>query len=202
MLNSKIFVLVGLSGSGKSTLVKNLLKSNKDLFYSVSITTRKKRKGEKESKDYYFVSQEKFKEMIKKKKILEWTYAYENYYGTPKTLFMKALEKGEKILMDLDLKGAQKIKKQFKEKSKIILILPPRVSTLKERLKKRKEKEVNFRLETDKTLLKEVLKNKKIFDYYLINENLKEAANNLKAIIKVEDLKEMPEKILKEVKNG
>ncbi|MEO0089137.1 MAG: guanylate kinase [candidate division WOR-3 bacterium] len=196
MLSSKIFVLVGSSGSGKSTLVKRLLKGNSDIFYSVSVTSRKKRKGEKEGKDYYFVSEEKFRKMIKEKKLLEWTFNYGNYYGTPKEPFRKALKEGRKILMDLDIKGAQKIKEKFKEGSKIILVLPPSFFSLKKRLEKRNKKEANFRLAADKNFWEEVLKNKEIFDYYLLNDDLKKAVRNLKAIIKAEDLKEMP-KILK-----
>ena len=196
MLSSQIFVLVGFSGSGKSTLIKNLLKTDEELFYSVSFTTRKKRKGEKEGKDYHFVSEEEFKRLIKNRKILEWTYAYGNYYGTPKEPFLKALKEGKKVIMDLDINGAEKIKKRFKEKSKIILVLPPSFLVLKERLKKRKEKEASFRLEKDKNLWQAVLKKKKIFDYYLVNDHLKEAVDNLKAIIKVEDLKTLP-KILR-----
>ncbi|MCX7836790.1 MAG: guanylate kinase [candidate division WOR-3 bacterium] len=193
MLSNKIFVLVGLSGSGKSTLIKNLLKKNhKDIFYSISLTTRKKRKGEKEGKDYYFISLEDFQKMIKKKKLLEWTFTYGNYYGTPKEPLMKALKEGKKILMDLDINGAKKIKEKFKDQSKIILVLPPTFDSLKERLKKRKEKEINLRLLTDKKALKELLKNRKIFDYYLVNDNLKEAIKNLEAIIKAEELKEPP----------
>lgn len=193
MLNSKIFVLVGFSGSGKSTLIRNLLKKDsRDIFYSVSVTTREKRKGEREGKDYYFVCKERFQKMIKEKKLLEWTFTYGNYYGTPKKPFMKALKEGKKILMDLDIKGAKKIKKQFKDRSKIILVFPPSFNVLKERLKKRREKERDLRLAADKKNLKEILKNKKIFDYYLINKDLEEAVENLKALIKVEDLKEMP----------
>ncbi|MEO0086521.1 MAG: guanylate kinase [candidate division WOR-3 bacterium] len=193
MLNSKIFVLVGFSGSGKSTLVRKLLrKDNKNIFYSVSVTTRPKRRGERDAKDYYFVSFTEFQKMIKRKELLEWTFAYGNYYGTPKKPFMKALKEGKKILMDLDIKGAQKIKKQFKEQSKVILVLPPSFSVLKERLEKRKEKELNFRLAKDKKTWQEVLKSQRIFDYYLMNDNLKETIKNLEAIMRVEDLKEMP----------
>jgi|UniRef100_A0A7V5Y0C5 guanylate kinase len=202
MLSSQIFVLVGFSGSGKSTLIKNLLKSNKDLFYSVSLTTRKKRKGEKAGKDYHFVSEEVFKQLLKNRQILEWTYVYGNYYGTPKEPFFQALKEGKKIIMDLDINGAEKIKKRFKEKSKIILVLPPSFSELKERLKKREEKEIFLRLESDKNLWSAVLKKKKIFDYYLVNDHLKKTIDNLKAIIKVEDLKTLPKKILMEVKDG
>ncbi len=196
MWNSKIFVLVGSSGSGKTTLVKRLLKSNsKDIFFSVSLTSRKKRRGEKEGKDYYFVSEEEFKKMIKDGKLLEWTFIYGNYYGTPRKPFEKALKEGRKILMDLDIKGAKKIKEKFKKESKIILILPPSLFSLRKRLEKRNKKEVDFRLKADKNFWKAVLKNKKIFDYYLLNDNLKETVENLKAIIKVEDLKEMPKSL-------
>ncbi|MEO0130348.1 MAG: guanylate kinase [candidate division WOR-3 bacterium] len=192
-MSSKIFVLVGSSGSGKSTLVKRLLKKdNKDIFYSVSVTSRKKRKGEKEGKDYYFVSKEEFKKMIRGKKLLEWTFTYGNYYGTPKESFKSALKEGRKILMDLDINGAKKIKEKFKEQSKIILVLPPSFFTLRKRLERRNKKEATYRLAADKNFWEEVLKNKKIFDYYLLNDDLKETVENLKVIIKAEDLKEMP----------
>ena len=112
----KIFVISGPSGSGKTTLAQSLLKDRKlkkKIARSVSFTTRPKRSGEKNRKDYFFIGKNDFKEKLKSKKILEWTRYLGYYYGTAKDFFEAQLVKSKAVVLCLDLKGAARIKKLY-----------------------------------------------------------------------------------------
>ncbi|TBR16603.1 guanylate kinase [bacterium] len=182
----KIFVISGPSGSGKTTLIKNLFRSkklNKLLTKSISCTTRPRRSGERNGKDYFFVRTPEFKEGLKAKKILEWTEYLGYYYGTPRDFVDAQLKKGRSVILCLDLKGALRIKKLYPGKTSTIFILPPSIKELSQRIKQRcnktKKEEVNNRVRLAR---KEVLDSKK-FDYRIVNRDLIPASNRLKDIV-------------------
>jgi len=180
----KIFVLSGPSGSGKTTLLEGLVKS-RTLFglldKSCSVTTRSRRRGEKEGKDYFFVSKKEFNRLQKTKKILEWTNYLGYYYGTPKGPLESKLNEGKSIGLCLDLKGANTLKKLYPDKTVTIFILPPSLDELKTRIEKRSrenKKETRQRL---RIAGKEILAAAD-FDYCILNKNLKVALGELKDI--------------------
>ncbi|MDD5077801.1 MAG: guanylate kinase [Candidatus Omnitrophica bacterium] len=181
----KIFVISGPSGSGKTTLLARLIKDRKAgklLKKSRSVTTRPKRSGEKEGKDYSFVNSQEFKCLLKEKKILEWTRYLGYYYGTPREPLEKQLLDGKSIGLCLDLNGARIIKKLYPARVVTIFIIPPSLHALKERIRGRcrgtDQKEVRERI----FLARKELKSSGEFDYRILNQSLPEAIKELKNI--------------------
>lgn len=179
--NSFFFILSGPSGVGKTTLIRKLLSEDKNLIYSVSITSRKPREGEIDGKDYYFISKEKFKELIKSEKLLEWEIVYGEYYGTPWENIKNAIKKKKDIILDLDIKGALKVKKNL-DSAITIFIKTTEVNELINRINTRgteceKEKE-----QRTKCIYEELSYADK-FDFIVINDNINFAVNKIKKII-------------------
>lgn len=185
-LRGLIFVISGPSGSGKTTLRDNLFKDielRKRLVKSVSLTTRKKRSGERSGRDYFFITKDEFSRRLKAKKILEWTRYLGYYYATPRDFVEKQLEAGKNIALCLDLKGALYINRLYPDNSVTIFILPPSLESLRKRIElrcsKTKKEEVGMRLKLAKKELRACAR----YDYSLVNENLTKAAKELKGII-------------------
>lgn len=183
---SKIFVISGPSGSGKTTLLKNLLRHRqlKDrVIKSISLTTRPKRSGEKQGKDYFFISESEFSKRRRAKKILEWTRYLGYYYATPKGFVQSNLAEGKNLIICLDLKGALKIKRLYPHNTITIFIMPPSLGALGERIKKRcrntSPREIQQRLGFAK---QEILAAQQ-YDYCLTNRNLSATARQLKELI-------------------
>ena len=144
----KLIIITGPSGVGKGTVVKELLDRNKDIWLSISATTRNPRIGEKDGENYYFISDEKFKDMIDKKEFLEWAQFAGNYYGTPLSTVNEKIEKGFVVLLEIEVEGAKQIKEKFPEALSIFL-LPPSKEELEKRIRNRgteKEEAINRRL--------------------------------------------------------
>ena len=182
----KIFVISGPSGSGKTTLLSSLIQDKeigKLLIKSRSFTTRPKRSQEKEGQDYFFVSPSEFKQLLKAKKILEWTKYLGYYYGTPKELVETQLKKGRHLGFCLDLKGAALLKKIYPKNTVTVFVLPPSLETLKTRIQGRckctDKKEVDQRLK----LARRELFAAPGFDYCILNSNLQVALRELKEIV-------------------
>lgn len=181
MAKGNLFVLSAPSGTGKTTIIRKLLKKLDKLYFSVSYTTREMRKGELEGKDYYFTSEKKFKEMIRKGEFVEWAKVHNHFYGTSKKEILSKINKGIDVLLDIDTKGSIQIKKTF-PKSIHIFIIPPSYKELERRLRGRgdlKEKDILIRLKNAK---KEILKWKD-YDYIIVNEELENSLNLLTSII-------------------
>jgi guanylate kinase len=181
-----IFVVSGPSGSGKSTLVAGLLKDRclrSKLVKSVSVTTRPKRSGEKDKKDYFFISEKAFRERLRAKKILEWTKYLRYYYGTPREFVEEQFRKGKHIILCLDFKGVLQIKRLMPRNIITIFILPPSLEALRLRIKERcrliREKEIRQRLGLAKREMQLVRR----YDYCVENRDLKQAINSLKKIV-------------------
>ena len=181
----KIFIISGPSGSGKTTLLTRLIqdkKIGKLLVKSRSITTRPKRLGERQGKDYFFITKGEFSRLLKAKKILEWTRYLGYYYGTPRELVENRLKKGKHLGLCLDLKGARILKKIYPYNTVTVFVLPPSLSALKTRIEGRcretNKKEVTQRLRLAK---REILAAAQ-FDYRILNQNLRVAFKELKRI--------------------
>ena len=178
-------ILSSPSGAGKTTLSK-LLSRKKNFYISVSHTTRKPRIKEVNAKDYYFIKQDQFKSLIKKKKFLEHAKVFNNYYGTSKSSVINNLEKGKNVIFDIDWQGTELIKKK-KLKYKLItfFILPPSKKALFDRLSNRDMKDKLIVEERMKQFNKDVLRWKN-YDYVVINDNLKNCYKEVNSLIESE----------------
>ncbi len=175
-----LFVITGPSGCGKTTLVRHVMENVKDVRFSVSHTTRKKRNAEKEGRDYYFVAKSEFEQMIKEEKLAEWTVIHGNHYGTSKREIEKKGTRGD-LLLDIDVQGAEQIKLKLK-RCVFIFILPPLFEELKARLEKRGQESPDSIKERLEVARKDI-RFYPDFDYIIINAELKKASKELEAII-------------------
>jgi len=179
-----IIIISGPSGAGKTSVCKALLKEDTELLYSISATTREKRKGEEEGVDYYFISEKEFKNWNKEGKFLETEMVHGNHYGTLKDVISKSEEDKTEVLMDVDVKGKISLCRKIKNTVSIFL-MPPTMNEAVKRIKGRNEEEENEiknRMETASSEIKEI----KDFDYLVVNKNLKETVDIVKAIIVAE----------------
>jgi guanylate kinase len=181
---AKLFVFSAPSGSGKTTIVRKLLREFDELVFSISATTRKRRGVEVDGKDYFFISEEEFKQKIDADEFIEWEKFYDYYYGTLKSFVDEQLQNNKSVLLEVDVKGALRIKKKY-DNSVLIFIAPPSKEILKERL-------INRKTETKEDLQKRIaraemeLEYKDKFDHVVINNELEEAIEKVKSIVKKE----------------
>jgi len=180
-----MIVLSSPSGAGKTTLSKLLSKQN-NYYISVSHTTRKPRINEIDSQDYHFVSEEEFTSLIKNNKFLEYAKVFNNYYGTVKSPVINNLDKGKKLIFDIDWQGTEQIKeKKLQYKLITFFILPPSKKVLFERLSNRDMKDKLIVEERMKQFSKDVL-HWNNYDYVVINDNLENCYNEVNHLIKSE----------------
>ena len=135
---AKLFIVSAPSGSGKTTLCRKLLGSGLGLVDSVSMTTRLPRPGEKNGEDYIFVTDALFRREIKKDGFLEYEENFGHLYGTPKAFIEKNIRKGTSVLLNIDVKGAMKVRRAYPAASVLIFVLPPSIKELKKRLQLRR----------------------------------------------------------------
>uniref|UniRef100_A0A7V4N3I8 Guanylate kinase n=1 Tax=Thermodesulfobacterium geofontis TaxID=1295609 RepID=A0A7V4N3I8_9BACT len=181
--NFLIIVVTGPSGVGKTSLLKYL--PSEEFYISVSHTTRSPRKGEVDGKDYYFVSKEKFLEMIKNGEFLEWVEVFGTYYGTAKNEIEKAFSQNKHLILDIEVIGATRMKSYFGNSAVFIFILPPSIEEIEKRLKKRATEEEN-KIKERIQRAKEEIKFAGWFDYIIVNDDLEKAKDKLFSIIKAE----------------
>ena len=179
-------VISSPSGGGKTVVRSGLLKLDKRFAFSVTCTTREKRPGEIDGRDYYFVTVAQFKKLRRDGKLLEWAVVHGNYYGTPVKSVAAVLEQGRIPVMTIDVKGAHSVKKIFPA-AVTVFLLPPDLKTLVQRLRGRGEKPENVavRLETARSEIKVASR----FDYLVINDKLPEAIREVAAIADLETRK-------------
>ena len=178
-------ILSSPSGAGKTTLVK-LLAKNKDFHISTSHTTRKPRPNEVADKDYYFVDNEKFENLIKNEEFLEYARVFNHLYGTTRTPVIEKLEKGENVIFDIDWQGADQIKnKKLNYKLITFFILPPSKEVLFERLSNRDMKDKLIVEERMKEFSRDVL-HWINYDYVVINDDLNECHAKINNLIEAE----------------
>lgn len=182
-----LFIVSAPSGSGKSTLCNMMLQEFKQLKYSVSYTTRKSRPGERDGIEYNFVNESVFKKMVEAGDFLEWEEVHGNFYGTSKKVIDNALSCGEDVLLDIDPKGAMRLKKKTMH-AIYIFIIAPSFKILRERLIKRgtdSAENIELRLTNAQKEI-EYFKN---YDYLIINDDSQSAFDDMKAIYMAEKLR-------------
>ena len=159
------------SGSGKTTLCKALQLVEPEIEWSISYTTREKRSIEENGVDYFFISEEKFEDLIIQGHFVEWQNVHGFYYGTSVSNLENAIKNDKIMLIEMDVKGSMRIKKLFPDQTFSIFIMPPSISQLRERLRSRgtdSEKRINIRLKR----FQEEMEFREKFDYVMINEDL------------------------------
>ncbi len=177
-----MFVLSSPSGTGKTTLAKKIAENNTNFSISISHTTRKPRPNEINGKDYYFVSIQEFKDLIKKNNFFEYANIFSNCYGTLKKPVLKLLSYGKDVLFDIDWQGTKQLKKIKNLSIVTFFILPPDLKVLKERLLNRhggREELVKERMNK----FKEELSHWNQYDYVFVNDDLETCYNNILEIM-------------------
>lgn len=179
-----LLVLSGPSGAGKGTICEQLRNNRKNLAYSVSATTRAPRKGEVDGRDYFFVTIEKFKEMIANNELLEYAEIYGNYYGTPRSYVMSILDEGRDVVLEIDPQGALQVKESFPD-AVFVFVVPPSLDELSKRIYKRgtdSEEVIKRRLSAATSELAYASK----YDYIIVNDEVEKATNKVSNILDAE----------------
>ena len=182
--HGQLIVISGPSGAGKDKIINKVVEDEKNIWISVSATSRQIRPGEKEGVNYFYFSKEEFEEKIKNNYFLEYAKYAENYYGTPKEKIIEKLEKGIDVVLVIEIQGAMKIKELVPE-AIFIFIMPPSEKELLKRLKNRKTEDKNKIIERFNIAYKEINEVTK-YNYVVVNDKLDEAVEKVKAIIKAE----------------
>lgn len=182
MNKGKLIVIVAPSGTGKSTLIERLSTDFPDIKWSVSCTTRPIRPGEVHNVNYCFITKEEFEIKIKEDAFIEWAQVHSNYYGTLKSFVSDGLNRGDFLLFDIDVQGADNIKKHFGIDAEVVFIEPPSVEELEKRLHKRATdaKEV---IALRVANAKKELERKNDFDHLIMNDDVDAAYQKLKNIV-------------------
>ena len=183
MLNRKGLLLVvsGPSGAGKGTICKALLNKNDQIKLSVSATTRKPRNGEVHGVNYFFIEKEEFTKMIENGEFLEYAQIYDNFYGTPKAAIIECLEKGQDVILEIEMQGARQIKEVYPE-GVFIFVLPPSLEELKSRIVGRgteTQEEIEKRFSCAFEEINQIVN----YDYFIVNEDIEKSVSDVGAII-------------------
>lgn len=180
----KLFVYAGASGVGKGTIMKELLKKDSSIKLSVSATTRSPREGEVNGREYFFVTRNRFEEMIRDDGFLEYATYCDNYYGTPKAYVNEQLSMGNNVFLEIELEGVQNVLKLFPE-AVSIFVLPPSIDELERRLR--------FRgTETDEVIKKRLerakveIENAQLYKYRVVNDDVNKAVDEILCIVRKE----------------
>ncbi len=184
MERGKSFIISGPSGVGKSTILHKLFERRKNLYFSVSATTRAPREGEQDGVHYHFSTVEEFRRLIEEDAFLEYAEFVGNYYGTPKRYVDEAMDRGEDVILDIELQGANQVHAKRPEVIRIF-ILPPSMEELERRLVNRgteTPEKIRGRLERARVEFESV----HTYDYIVINDDVEHAVNELDAIMTAE----------------
>ena len=177
-----MLVLSSPSGAGKTSICKKLLQQDTSLILSVSATTRKRRPGEVEGKDYQFLSTQEFESRINKSQFLEYAKVFGNYYGTPAQLVERSLKSGVDVLFDIDWQGTQQLKARARQDLVSVFILPPSIKELEKRLFKRAQ-------DTSEVVANRMSKSAgemshyPEYDYVIINHDLDKSVQQVQSIL-------------------
>ena len=183
-----MFVLSSPSGAGKTTLSRMLLQADRHVKLSVSVTTRPKRRGEIDGRDYHFIDLARFDAMVKSGELLEWAEVFGHRYGTPRAPVIKALMDGRDVLFDIDWQGTQQLREKARDDLVSVFILPPSVAELERRLKRRaQDSHTVIGSRMDKAAGE--MSHWPEYDYVIVNRNIDEAFAEVRAILAAERLK-------------
>jgi guanylate kinase len=183
-----MFVLSSPSGAGKTTLSRLLLERVPGLKMSVSATTRPMRPGEVDGRDYLFVDNARFEEMVKRHELLEWAIVFENHYGTPRAPVEAALAAGQDVLFDIDWQGTQQLREKARADVVSVFILPPSAADLEKRLRSRAQDSQEV-IRKRMSRASHELSHWAEYDYIVINRDIDEAFAEVQSILKAERLK-------------
>jgi guanylate kinase len=183
-----MLVLSSPSGAGKTTLSRMLLKADKSVELSVSVTTRPKRAGEKHGRDYFFIQKPQFEKMVEKGELLEWAEVFGNCYGTPRAPVEKALAAGRDVLFDIDWQGTQQLREKVKDDVATIFVLPPSASALGKRLRTRAQ-DSNDVIASRMAKAADEMSHFPEYDYVVINTDIDQVFADVRAILAAERLK-------------
>jgi guanylate kinase len=183
-----MFVLSSPSGAGKTTLSRLLIERMPGLKMSVSATTRAMRPGEVDGRDYLFVDQSRFKEMVQRNELLEWATVFDNSYGTPRAPVEAALSAGQDVLFDIDWQGTQQLREKARADVVSVFILPPSAADLEKRLHSRaQDSEAVIRSRMSRA--SHELSHWAEYDYIVVNHEVDQAFTEVQSILKSERLK-------------
>jgi len=183
-----MFVLSSPSGAGKTTLSRLLLKADRGVTLSVSVTTRPKRRGEVDGRDYHFIDRARFDAMVRRSGLLEWAEVFGNRYGTPRRPVEQALREGRDVLFDIDWQGTQQLREKARDDLVSVFILPPAVKELERRLKSRAQDSHDV-IGARMAKAAGEMSHWPEYDYVIVNRDIDEAFAEVKAILAAERLK-------------
>lgn len=177
----KLIVLSGPSGAGKSTVVRKCMEKRDDICFSVSVTTRNPRPGETDGKDYFFISAERFAEMVENDELLEHAEYVSNSYGTPRAYVESRLSEGYNVILDIEIQGARQVHEKMPE-AVTLFVVPPSLEELERRLKGRGT-ETEQAIEGRLVRARQEYKEADFYDWLIVNDDVDVAAEELSAII-------------------
>ena len=183
-----MLVLSSPSGAGKTTLSRMLLKADRGVELSVSVTTRPRRRGEVDGRDYHFIDLPRFNGMVKSGKLLEWAEVFGHCYGTPRRPVEKALHAGRDVLFDIDWQGTQQLREKARDDLLSVFILPPTAKELERRLKRRAQ-DSRATIGTRMAKAAGEMSHWPEYDYVIVNRDIDHAFAEVRAILAAERLK-------------
>ncbi|MEK6683089.1 MAG: guanylate kinase [Nitrospirota bacterium] len=182
-----LLVVSAPSGAGKTTLCREMAHRVSGLQYSISYTTRAPRTGEVNGKDYFFVTEPEFMQRVRQEEFAEWARVHHNLYGTHAGFLKRTMDSGIDLLLDVDVQGAQLLKKRFPE-GIFIFVLPPSMEILMERLRDRRS-DAPEEIERRFRVAKKEIRNFVDYDYLIINDKIEKATRDLESIVLAERLR-------------
>jgi guanylate kinase len=181
-MRANVYIVSAPSGSGKTTLLQSLLKTFKDLKFSVSHTTRQPRQGERNGVDYFFTERPAFREMVDRGEFLEWAEYYGQLYGTSRMFVEEHVNAGHDVILDIDVNGARQVKEKIRD-AIAVFIMPPSFAELERRLRSRRQESdeaIHQRLE----IARREIAICRDYDYIVINDVLEDSVQLLEAIVR------------------
>ncbi len=180
-----LFVVSAPSGAGKTSLCRAVTDSVENLRHSISFTTRKPRPGETDGRDYYFISEDRFQEMIRAGDFAEWAEVHSNFYGTSRRVLDDMRSEGLDVILDIDTQGAKQIQAKYQGQAVFIFIMPPSLGILEERLRNRnseQEAEIKKRMARASGEIRDF----SLYGYVIVNRDFERALLELRSIITAE----------------
>jgi guanylate kinase len=183
-----MLVLSSPSGAGKTTLSRMLLDDDGDVSLSVSATTRPPRRGEVDGRDYHFINETRFQDMVRQGELLEWAKVFDYHYGTPKQPVDEVLAQGRDVLFDIDWQGTQQLREKVAGDLVSIFVLPPSIPDLEQRLRTRAQ-DSDAVIHARMAKAADEMSHWAEYDYVVINKDIRDAFSQVQAILKAERLK-------------